>query len=266
MTNQTEWAAVEAAAAAAERGSGVVGVAVRWHGEIVVERRGDRAFRSASTIKVPIMVELFRQVDAGTLRLDDRYALRDADRVPGSGVLQHLHAGLELTLDDLCTLMIAISDNTATNVLLDRVGMERARTTMSDLGMYRSVLGRQMLGRLPAEHEGENWTTPRDLATVMVAIVAGAAASPVGCARMVAMLERQDSARRITRHAPPGSRWGSKPGSLPGNVHDVGFVATDAGTLVVAVMTEGLPGEAEAETAIAEIARQAMRAARIRGN
>lgn len=259
MANQTGWAAADAA----ERGGGVVGVVVRWGGAPVVERHGDRVFRAASTIKVPVMVELFRQVDAGKLRLDDRYASRHVDRVPGSGVLQRLHAGLELTLDDLCTLMMAISDNTTTNVLLDRVGMERVRTTMAQLGMANSALGRRILGRLPSDDEGENWTTPRDLATAMAAIVAGTAASGESCARMVTMLERQDSTRRITRHAPPGSRWGSKPGSLPGSVHDVGFVAADAGTLVVAVMIEGLPGEAEAETAIAEVAHAAMVAAGI---
>jgi beta-lactamase class A len=177
MSLRSEWFAVERAVQTAERDTGTVGVAVVWNGAMVGEWRGDRRFRAASTVKIPIMAEFYRQIDAETMHLDDRYALRDEDRTPGSGVLQHFQTGTELTLEDVCTLMIAISDNTATNVLVDAVGMELVRTTMASLGMGQSTLGRRMLGRLPGAQDGENWATPRDYAVALAAIVGGTAGS-----------------------------------------------------------------------------------------
>jgi beta-lactamase class A len=263
VSEHIEWAEIEAVARAAEREGGIAGVAVVWLGELVGEWRGDRLFRAASTVKIPIMAEFYRQCETGALRLGDRYRLRDEDRTPGSGVLQHFRAGTELALEDVCTLMIAISDNTATNVLLDCVGMDRVRATMASLGMAHSTLGRRMLGRLPGDDEGENWATPRDYAMALAAIVAGTAGSADACARMVAMLERQTGTRRVTRHAPAGVRWGSKSGSLPGVTNDVGFVLSPRGALVVSVFCEGVTSEEDGESAIAEIARAAMRATRV---
>ena len=74
-------------------------------------------------VKIPLMVEVYRRVEAGTLRLDEPHALTDADRADGSGVLLHLHAGLAPTIEDLVYLTMSISDNTATNLLIRRVGM-----------------------------------------------------------------------------------------------------------------------------------------------
>jgi beta-lactamase class A len=252
-------------ASGAEANGGTIGYAITWNGVIAGERNGRRRFRAASTVKIPLMVELYRQVDAGAVSLDDVRPLLDEDRTPGSGVLQHFRAGVALTLDDLCTLMIAISDNTATNLLLDLVGMERVAATMRSLGMTDSEIGRRMLGRLPTEQEGENWAAPLDYAKALMAIVDGTAASPAGCEQMLTMLERQTATRRVTRYVPVGVRCGSKPGSLLGVTNDVGFVQTADGTLVVSMFCEDLGSEEEAERVIAEIAREAMIATGILG-
>ena len=89
-------------------------------------------------------------------------------------------------------------------------------------------MGRKMLGRRATTADGENWVTPADLNRAMLAIL-GTARPPrlSSCARMNAMLQKQDGCRRVTRHAPEGSRWGSKPGSLPGVTNDAGFIETD---------------------------------------
>jgi beta-lactamase class A len=185
--------------------------------------------------------------------------LREEDFVPGSGVLSHLHSGLELTLADLITLMIAVSDNTATNLILDRTGLDAVNATMQALAMSNSVLGRRILGRLPAPGDPENWATPRDFALAVHAIVAGEAASPESCAAMLATLEQQGEIRRISRFLTgPGLRWGTKPGDLPGVINDVGFVSSDQGRLSIAVFTENLPDLDAAERAIGLIARQAL--------
>jgi beta-lactamase class A len=155
--------------------------------------------------------------------------LQDQDRAPGSGVMLHLHSGMEFTLQDLIFLMISISDNTATNVLIDLIGMELINATMQELGMTRSTLGRKMKGR---------------------------------AAQGDAMLEKQQNDSRIARYIAKGSgRWGSKTGSVPGVANDVGFVVTEQGTLVISIFCEGLTDNHVGERIIGDISRAAMETA-----
>src|SRR4051794_39267737 len=189
------------------------------------------------------MVEVYRQIDRGERSLDDRYVLRSEDRAMGSGVLLHLHDDMELTLNDLIYLMISISDNTATNVLIDLVRMDQVNVTMQELNMTRSTLGRKMKGRPAQDDERENWATPHDYAGVLAAILNRGVASDVSCEKMIAMLETQQCTRRISRYLPAGEgiRWGSKTGSINGVTNDVGFIATDDGTLILSLFCENLP-------------------------
>lgn len=262
--NEADWASVDALARDAEGPDGVVGIAVFGAEGELFARHGERRFHAASTIKVPIMIEAYRQMERGLLDPDDTHSLRDEDRVPGSGVLSHLHAGLELTVSDLVNLMITVSDNTATNLVLDRTGLDAVNATMQSLGMRDSILGRPMLGRLPKEGEPENWATPRDFARCIQAIVSGQAASTESCARMVETLQLQTESRRISRFLElalaggAGISWGTKPGDLPGVCNDVGFVATVRGTLSMAIFCENVCDLDFAERAIGEIARSAL--------
>jgi beta-lactamase class A len=101
---------------------------------------GEEVLPTASVFKVPLVVELYRQVERGEVSLDERYVLRDADKVPGSGILRELSEGLELTLSDLTTLMMIVSDNTATDVILGLVGVERVNSAMRGLGLEKTVV------------------------------------------------------------------------------------------------------------------------------
>ena len=260
LAGRGDWSSVETVIRDAERTGGVVGVAVRETTGELFAHNGERRFRAASTIKVPIMIEAFRMSERGGLPLDDRYTLRDEDRTPGTGVLAHLHSGLELTNADLISLMISVSDNTATNVLLDRIGLAPVNAAMRSLGMGDSVLRGKILGHLPAPGDPENWATPGDFARAIDAIVGDTAASPDNCARMLETLEQQAEVRRISRFltATPTMRWGTKPGDLPGVINDVGFVSTDRGTLAIAVYCENLPDLDVAERTIGQVAAAAL--------
>jgi beta-lactamase class A len=156
--------------------------------------------------------------------------------------------------------MIAVSDNTATNLVLDRVRLDAVNATMASLGMTGSELGRPMLGRLPAPGDPENWATPRDFGVALQAIVADEAASAESCARMRETLAQQGEVRRISRFLPDdtGLQWGTKPGDLPGAINDVGYVTSDRGTLCVAIFCENLPDLDAAERAIGLIARESL--------
>jgi beta-lactamase class A len=153
---------------------------------------------------------------------------------------------------------MSISDNAATNILIDRVGQDRVNATMRDLGMANSMLGRKMLGRPVPAGDPENWATPDDYATLMAAILADRAASPAACAQIIALLEKQQNPRRIARHLPTGTRWGSKTGSLTGAVNDVGFIDTKSGLLIVAAFCANPTDPHAGEAIIGDLARAAL--------
>ncbi len=260
MGRQADWSELSALALEAERGGGVVGISVLGPAGETFAHRGARRFRAASTVKVPLLIEFLRQVDRGECALDAPYTLRAADKAIGSGVLSDLHDGLVLTYHDLIYLMISISDNTATNILIDRADMARVDATMRDLGMTHSTLRRKMQGRPAEGDEEENWATPEDYTAVIKAILDNRAASAAACECMLAMLEKQQNPRRIARYLPAGDgiRWGSKTGTIKGVTNDVGFITTVRGTLIISVFCENLPDPHVAERVIGTLSRAAM--------
>ena len=227
------------------------------------QHNGDLVFASASTAKIAIMVAIHRMLDRGDVTLDTAYVLRDEDKAGGSGVLRHLRRGLRLTLADLLYLMIAISDNTATNQLIRIASMAEINATMKSLGMSRSALSRLMVGRLAIDGEQENLASANDYATLMQAIIAGKAATRASCQAMMSLLSLQQNRHRIARYVPSDERfrWGSKNGTNPGITHDVGFVSLNGETMVIAVYISGIDDEVCAEQLIADIALAAMRSA-----
>ena len=258
------WEPVEELVTTIEQASGgTVGIAVagpdgnRW------SHNGQRQFKAASTVKIPLMIEIYRQIDRGERSLDQRHVLSATEKAAGSGILLHLHDGIELTIDDLIYLMISISDNTATNMLIDLAGMDAVNATMLELGMSMSTLARKMKGRPAIEGEQENLATPDDYVAIVDAIFGDRATSTAAREAMVTMLSRQQNARRIARYLPERAdlRWGSKTGSIAGITNDVGFVETPVGRMILAVFCEGFPDQHDGEYAIGELSRAALHAA-----
>jgi beta-lactamase class A len=257
MSDSLGWAGITQIIASAEEQGTVLGVSIVLANGERFSHNGNRRFVAASTVKIPIMIELFRGIDAGAQSLDMLHTLRAEEQTTGSGIVASLHAGIELTLGDLAYLMMSISDNSATNILIDRAGMNQVNATMRDLEMRNSTLGRMMRGRHRLVDEEENWAVPNEYAGVIVALLDDRAASPSSCARMLALLETQQNDRRIARHLPQTDRprWGSKTGSLPGVSNDVGFIMTPRGPLILAVFCEGPPNPHAGEEIIGDIAK-----------
>ena len=240
---------------AAEVG-GTVGVAARdvRRGR-ALDLNAGAVFPSASVIKVCILVELFGQAAEGRARLDETMVLDDGEKVPGSGVLSMLHPGLELTLEDLANLMINVSDNTASNMLIDRLGVDAINTRMEALGLTQTRLGRKFYDFEARDRGLDNWATPEDLTHLLVQMEQRRVVSADACERMIAIMRRQQFDNRIPRLLPPDTPVANKTGSISTACHDIGIIYSPAGPLVLAVLTRDIESAAVAEGAIRHVAR-----------
>lgn len=218
-------------------------------------RSADEPFPTASAIKVGILYELLRQADEGRVALDERRPLDAAAKAGGSGVLQHLSAPA-LSPRDHAVLMMLLSDNTSTNVLIDLLGMDAINARMAALGARTLSLERRMMDAAAVASGRENLASASDLVKVMDALRQGTGLSPAS----------RDEARRILtlpastalrRGVPSGVTVAAKPGGLPGVRTEVGWVEAEGRPYVLAVMTTFLAQEAEGDRAITEISRAA---------
>lgn len=230
--------------------------------------RGDEPFPTASVIKVPILVEVFHQVEEGNLALDDPLTLLAIDQKPGSGVLRFLSTPHQLTVRDAAFLMIAMSDNTATNLLLDKVGIRAVNTRMDTLGfpttaLFAEVFGRDATSIAPDSSAiwGLGVTTPLEMARLLGTLYRGEAVSPEASEEMVEMLGRQFyGIEQIPRHLPPGTDVAHKNGSVNAARHDCGIVYAGAPDYVLCVFTKENEDTSwrldnEAHALIADLAR-----------
>ena len=187
---------------------GVVGYSVRNvdTGERL-ELRGDETFPTASLIKMALLVTLFDMVEKGQISLDDRIRVLKVDKVPGSGMLQHLHDGVEITVGDAAYLMSTISDNTATNLLIDKVSIRRSWEKMEALGLPHTKLHSKSFLRITSVamdssvKYGLGVTTPNEMSQLFALLAQGKAVSPRADSTMLAMLANNTNADLLQRFA-----------------------------------------------------------------
>ena len=244
--------------------------------DVVYRSRADETFTSASVIKLPILYALYEKYDGDDdlAALDRRRGIAPENRVAGSGLF-HLLSATEPSLEDLARAMIAVSDNAATNELIDEVGMARVEGAAGRLGMDDTRLRRKMMATLgdnDLEVTGEwpagepaNATTPADCARFFADLVHEATLSPEAYDRMVVPLREQKYASSFPRYLPFETPVAHKTGSVPTAALDAGYVSLpegeeDAGSsdsndppLVFAVFADRLENGADGSDAIAEI-------------
>ena len=186
----------------------------------VISVNGDARFPTASTIKTAVMVEAWQQATDGRLPIDTRIALRDLDKVGGSGVLRGLGEGLSLSVADLIHLMIVLSDNTATNMLIERLGTGRVNARLESYGLTETKLFRptfrdgrpDVLPELEREY-GLGMTTPREMAKLLALIGERKTVSAHASDAMLATLRRQQDRAMIPRSLPGDVQVGNKTGT-----------------------------------------------------
>lgn len=208
----------------------------------------DETFPTASAIKLFVLCELERR---GERELGERVRLEDADRVLGSGVLAHLGAGLEPTLRDLGVLMMMVSDNTATNLLIDRLGLPAINATIRAAGLERTELqGRIDFAVFARDKSALGVSTPGELASFLVRLRRGELFPPAATERILDVLRLQKYIEPLRRLLPanpyarefgePEEVWvASKTGSVSGVRCECGLVHAPGAEWAIAVMTKG---------------------------
>ncbi len=262
-------AALDAAVAAGEaRCKCRMGVAAR-HLESgrSYEHNGPAEFESASVIKIAVITEAMAGVREGRVDLFERWDLTKENMADGSGVLLMLDPGLQPTWNDLATLMLGPSDNTATNAWVHRLGIEPINARMASLGFSHI----RLLATIPMlsqkSEEPSPWKgfrlgtmTPHEVAEWMSRVARGELLDPESSKKIFAYLDEDPSRLRIARRFPPDALWAGKTGSMSGVRNDSGILRTKKGRFVLVVFTDGSKAEGfgpdhPAVMAIADVAK-----------
>ncbi len=244
-----------------------------------VTLNADKTMDTMSVIKIPLMVEAFRQIEAGKFSLQDRYTLKDADKRPGTGVIRSMDAGAVLTIKDLLTLMTIVSDNTATDVMFEKVGgTEPVNQLMRSYGLNTiRATGTadtwfKALAAAPSSAEFHNegktpfgLSSPRDMGRLLEKIALGEAVSKSAGLQMIQIMNGQIYRTRIPKYV-GGYQVPHKTGDMvPFIANDVGLLINSKHRIVVSIFTDkrgitpGAPTNligAQIEDAIARIAEQ----------
>ncbi|HTC67045.1 MAG TPA: serine hydrolase [Candidatus Acidoferrum sp.] len=226
--------------------------------------RADSIFPQASSIKIAVLAELYQKAQLSAqgasgkgkltdLNLTDLYTVRAADLVPDSDIMGGLTPGVtQITNRDLATMMVAVSDNSATNVLIDRVGMENINALFDSLGLHNTRLRRKMMDVKAAAEGRENISTPREMLTLLEKIYQGKVLDKEMTADFFKMLSTHKDSF-IPRDLPDGLQIANKPGELEAVRNDSGIVFLQNRPYIICVMTTYLVRERDGEQAIAKI-------------
>lgn len=221
--------------------------------------RGDETFPQASAIKIAILAELYHQVQQDKLKFTDLYTVNQADLVPDSYIMGGLTPGItRITLRDLATMMIAVSDNSATNVLIDRVGMDNVNRFMDSLGLGHTRLRRKMMDLQAASQGRENVSSPREMMGLLESIYLGKVFNQQLTDDFFKALSAHGDAI-MPRGLPASVRVASKSGELEGVRNDSGIIFAQGRPFVICVMTTYLRNERDGEDAIQGVALAAYR-------
>lgn len=218
--------------------TGNVGVAVEnlSTGEAIMINE-DMVFPSASTIKLVIMSEILREVKNRMHSLDEKIKLTSGIKTGGDGILKELNSGHEFTLKEIITLMIIVSDNTATNLLIDMAGMDNVNKMAENMGLRSTRLQRRMMDSAAARAGRENLTCAGDMHHILKLIYEGKDIDEYYSSIMLDILKRQQVNGRLNLYLPDDITIAHKTGDLDRLEHDVGIVYLPGCQYIICVLT-----------------------------
>ncbi|RXZ00462.1 serine hydrolase [Fictibacillus sp. S7] len=219
-----------------------------------IGKNEEKVFPAASLIKLPILIEAFRQKEAGLLDLSMPVHINQKDKVGGAGVMNHLSPGASLTVLDVLTLMITVSDNTGANVMIEHAGRERINALLTELQCDQTVLERKLMDFKAIEAGKNNYTSAKDVVLLLKEIHHGKLLQNESRKMMLDILRNQQF-----RHKLPGSMdeeaviIANKTGELQGTEHDAAIFEYNGRIIFAVVLTKNLTREADARHKLAAV-------------
>lgn len=188
------------------------------------EQRADLPLMAASVIKIPVLAEVFARMESGEIDRSERYNIKEEDKLPSCGALNYMHTGLEVTLEDLYTLMIILSDNTATNILIKKFGIESINRRMRSLGLEKTTVNRLLFDSAAAAQGKENYITAREIGILLERMYCGTLVSKKASEEMLSVLKNQRLNGKMPFYFKGQVKIAHKTGEDDGITHDVGIV------------------------------------------
>lgn len=222
-------------------------------GRLLYARDADRVVPSASVIKVLILAEAFRQVMSGRLNLYQKLCVSDEDRVEFS-LISEMDMNL-YSLNDLLILMMTISDNTATNVLIDLLGMDNINDMAVGIGLKDTALKRKMMDFEAAKAGRQNVTSPQDMLCLFEKLYHEEILTPEYCRRMLNIMSIMIEKDLMTRYLPSDIRVAHKTGELDNLNHDIGIVFLENKTYLLGIFATDLQDNIVGREHIARLSR-----------
>lgn len=221
----------------------------------VWEYKADKLFPSASLIKLPMMAAVFEKIRKGDLSFDTQIRLTRRERRGGSGTLKWAREGTKLSVMELLYKMITESDNTATNMLSDYVGMNYLQREFSRMGLVYTKIYPEGFNLTSGRVARENYTTAREMAYLIERIYNRDLVDSQSSELMLDFLKHSKTRTRLRRGLPIGWELAHKTGLLRRSCHDVGIVFSPQGDYVIAVLTGNVPNYSSAKKFITKIAK-----------
>jgi len=239
-----------------EKLDGVAGIAVKdLKSGFTIFINENEIFPQASSIKIAILLEIFKKVEEGNLKFDEFLDLKRDWKVGGSGILQHLgEPSLSISIKDLCILMIVLSDNTATNMLIDRTGIDSINRRLDSIGLKKTKLNRKMMDVSAVKEGRENLSTPLEMMSLLESIwKEEILKEPLRSEFLKILSIPKDSF--IRKGTPENIPVASKPGALSRVRCESGIVLLERRPYILCVMTSYLKKDEEGENFISEISK-----------
>jgi beta-lactamase class A len=225
-------------------------------GNETIEHNSNGAFRSASTIKIPILIEGFRQYENQTIYLNQSIKIPSKEKVGGSGVLRALSDNMNMTVKDLMSLMIIVSDNTATNLMINFLGQHNINQCIKKLGLKQTMLNRKMMDFKSMAAGKDNFTSAADLIVCLKAINEDDFLLKDSNRQILSILKNQQFADKLPAFMDLDKvSFAGKSGGLDGVSHDCGIFQYRDKVLYAAVLTDGFDSNEEARRLIANIGK-----------
>lgn len=215
----------------------------------------DESFQSASLIKIPMIIEGYRQAEKKEIYLNQPLTIPRFEVTRGSGVLHTLSDKVMLTVEDLLTLMITISDNTSTNMMMNMLGFDEINQCIKDLGLQNTILQRRMFDFKALKEGRDNTISAADTVTCLKAIHTGDFLTKESQEKIMFIFEQQQMKDKLPSQMGKGVKVGNKTGNIRGVAHDAAIIRSEKETVYAAVLTEEFELEEDSRRIISRIGK-----------